>query len=275
MTIYNTFDTFDIDDDRLLLFAAEIGEADDRITVEVPITGVFTSPILNNGDTFNLYQALRSVEGLEPDEYNTGVPDFRRWDKRLSVISDLYWESEAITSVRGGRSTYEGNPPRKPLGSYTESINGVYTSFQYINYFRSGIGKRLILLDRLLTEPMWGITYDWDFATGSLDYNFNEALYRNLGGKVLEVPQTDSFHLYLDEGYSYNENEGADPPLPPRYVPQAFRLHGRVYFEFTMAYTYRWPGSDRLVDVTMGSSPLSTYAPYGPGWLGGLPTGTI
>jgi hypothetical protein len=256
MADFTDFDNFEMD--GTLLAVTYIFSGENRAIVYTPASATFISPTLTGGDTFNLEQALIGVEAsIQPEIVNEGVPNIVEEVVHRACIIDLYWEDEAFMSI--DRATvYPGNPPRWKFGSFAESVNGVMTRYDHLTYRRQSIGRRLVLLDRDLTEPVWGIHEDF-FDAGIARYRHDEYLWG--------LQHCHRLHLHLEPGLTFDENEGSDPPLPPNIVPLEFRVIGRVYFDFSMVHTYDNPEGNRRV-ASNGTYLPRRAGPHGVGWQG-------
>jgi hypothetical protein len=256
MTVFTTFDTFDIDDERQFLGAVNLSEGG-NLELEGPVSATFSSPYLESGDTFDILTALSNQSGLDIFVYEGGASsvEFDHWVR--GVLLDLYWRDDSLGGIQNV-SAYPGIPPRYKLGSYTESVNGIVTNFDYVNYRAQSIGRRVVLLDRDVRRPVWGLR-------GSLAGGIYDPL-------MWETPIVHSITLDLNTAALYDANEGGELPLPPNIVPLTSTLYGRAYFYFYAIYDYTWldyEGNTRLSKMTVYTRPYNKLVPLGVGWYGG------
>jgi hypothetical protein len=262
MATFSTFDTFLIDDERQFL-GSVYGGSGGNAEFEGPISATFTSPPMERGDSFDLLTALSNESGVEIYLYSGGLSQLVEDDLVRGVIMDLYWRDNSLGELRNV-SAYPGIPVRFKLGSYTETVNGIVTNFAFINYRAQSIGRRVVLLDQDPSRPIWSLS---NLQSSAIN---EERLWNS--------PICNIITLELAPEATYDENEGADPPLPPNIVPLTATLYGRAYFFFYAEYSYGWTASDgtpRAGTTLAYTRPYYRYVPYGVGWYGGSGTASV
>jgi hypothetical protein len=262
MATFSEFDTFFIDDERQFLGSVFL-RGGDNLEFEGPVSATFSSPDMERGDTFDLLTALSNQSGMDVFVYQGGATAVTQKAIARGILLDLYWRDNSFSELQGV-SAYPGIPPRYTIGSYTESVNGIVTNFDFINYRAQAIGRRVVLLDRDPRRPVWGLS---DIVTSA---NFDSRLW--------EHPISHALTLDLNPGATYDENEGADPPLPPSIVPLTSKLYGRAYIFFYADYEYTWmheDGTARNSLLTVYSRPNYRLMTLGVGWYGGSGTASV
>jgi hypothetical protein len=249
MATFSEFDTFFIDDERQFLGSVFLRNGG-NMEFEGPASATFSSPDMERGDIFDLVAALSNESGIRIFVYEGGATSVTEKDIARGVLLDLYWRDNSFSELQGV-SAYPGIPPRYKIGSYIESVNGIVTNFDFINYRAQAIGRRVVLLDRDPGRPTWG--------------------YKNSDYRLWEHPISHVLTLDLNPGAVYDENEGADPPLPPSIVPLTSKLYGRAYFFFDAEYDYTWVHEDGTVRPGVVNVYTRNYLvrPHGVGWYGG------
>lgn len=254
MTTYSAFDVYDVGTREYELGVLRRGEGE--ATFKARASALFESPPLENGDTFDLLTALSNAPDWGIDVSQSGFNYLNQADFARAVIIDSFLEVVAEGATSGG-SFYHGSPPRQVIGSYTVEVNDVITEFEFINYRRQSIGRRMTLLDRRYTDDTWGV-------------ELYRVSYYDLS--LWELTHFHKLNLYINPNILYDENESADPPLPPNMIPLTCRLRGRIYIVYFANYDYGVTFSNGVTveeKTTVRSDLSSSVIPYGVGWEGG------